>query len=177
MPHPIAASPLGLPGLPGLAISLTPGGPWRLIVSILVLVVGVAVAVVLANRPRSPEPTTWAQAIVGALLVFALMTLAYGVVPHEWLTYASAELNWGEDTFFIQDSAIIPFDIDRQFLADTIAVVIYVVAATVNIWLFAKWQKRPVAEVSEGGVASPKPSRGRRATGTSPYGRPLAAQD
>ncbi|MDQ1532950.1 MAG: hypothetical protein QOF28_711, partial [Actinomycetota bacterium] len=49
----------------------------RLIWSSLLLLVGVGVVVAMARRPKSPEPPTWAQAMLGAIVVFALMLIAY----------------------------------------------------------------------------------------------------
>lgn len=145
----------------------------RLIWSTLLLVGGCVVAYQMTKRPKSPEPTTWAQAILGAVLVFALMTLAYGTVPHEWLNYASAELNWGEDTFFFRAGAI-PFEMNRRAGADIGATIIYVVFLVVQVWLSVRWQKRPVAEVAaaaEGGATPPRKTRR-----ISVFGRPVTTQ-
>ena len=38
--------------------------------------------------PKPDRPSTWSERIAGAVGVFALMTLAYGVVPHEWITFS-----------------------------------------------------------------------------------------
>lgn len=145
----------------------------RLIWSSLLLFGGIGVVVLMIRRPKSPEPTTWAQAVLGAIAFFALMTLAYGVVPHEWLNFANSQLKWAEDTFFIKDSSIIPFDIDRRAGADVVATLMYVVFAAVQVALFVKWQKRPVAEPGVEGA----PAKGRKAAGTSPYGRPVTTAE
>lgn len=144
----------------------------RLIWSSLLLIGGIVVVVLMIRRPKSPEPITWAQAVVGATAFFALMTLGYGVVPHEWLNFANSQLKWAEDAFFVRDSSVIPFDIDKRAGADAVAALMYIVFATVQVALVVKWQKRPVAE-----PGAEAPAKGRRAAGTSPYGRPVTTAE
>jgi hypothetical protein len=144
----------------------------RLIWWSLVLLVGVGTIAFLARRPKSPEPSTWAQSMAGAVIVFFLMIVAYGTIPHEWITFADGYLNWGKDTFFVQNSSWFPFDINRQALRDIIVVVIYVVMLSGNIALVAMWQKRPVRE-PEPEETAPEPAAERTPAGTSAYGRPV----
>lgn len=169
--HPLGANVLGL-NVPNVLepIGLEAGG--RLIWSSLLLFGGIGAVVVMARRPKSPEPTTWAQTILGVIGFFALMTLAYGIVPHEWLNFASAHLKWGEDTFFVKNNSVLPFNIDRRAGADTVATLLYVVFAVVQVLLFAMWQKRPVAE-----AGADAPAEGRKAAGTSRYGRPVTTAE
>ena len=62
----------------------------------------IALALVASRDPRSPEQkTTWAQAMLGAVAVFFLMMLAYGVIPHEWITFSDKYLQWTPDKIFI----------------------------------------------------------------------------
>jgi hypothetical protein len=174
--------------LPSEPDFLRPAG--RLIWSSLLLVAGTAVAVVMIRRPkRSAEPATWAATITGAMGVWALLILAYGVVPHEWLTFASSYLNWGKDTYVLTEgqfaSSVPPFEIPRAVVADTVVTLMYVAFLGVNVWLFAAWQKRKVAEpATEGdGAADEGPLTGgfgrfrRRRARTSAYGRPVTAAD
>ena len=46
-------------------------------------------------RKRTPadKDFTWGEAMVFATYVFFLLWWAYGVVPHQWLTWADSELN------------------------------------------------------------------------------------
>lgn len=145
-------------------------GAGRLIWSTLVLVVAVVVIGALARRPRSPEPATWAASIAGAVLTLALMALAYGVVPHEWLTYASAKLNWGKDTYIFETNSLIPVSLPRQGLADLVAVLIYGGMLTLNVALFVMWQKRPVRTAEDGEAPERTPK------GTSAFGRPVTTK-
>ena len=46
---------------------------------------------------RPARPLTWGEAFVAATFVFALLFMAYGVVPHQWLAWADNELGWRND--------------------------------------------------------------------------------
>jgi hypothetical protein len=143
----------------------------RLIWATVLLAIGVGVIVVLAKRPKSPEPATWAQAMGGALIVFSLMILAYGTVPHEWIVFANAYLTWGTATFVFKRNRFIHFDVNKQAANDAVAAVIYVVMLVGNVQLFSMWQKRPVREPEPDGATAEE----RQPVGTSAYGRPMTA--
>ena len=50
-----------------------------------------------SRRPVG-TPVTWGEAIVGALVLFGVMFLAYGVMPHQFLVWADGKtLNWRSD--------------------------------------------------------------------------------
>ena len=102
------------------------------------------------------------------MYVFAAVLLAYGVVPHQWLTHARqrAELAPGQDPHRPRGrrpgprSSTCPFDITYQVIRDIIVVVIYVVFLGLQIFMWSWWQnrgkKKPALELP-----------------TSTYGRPL----
>jgi len=141
----------------------------RLVWSSLLLTGGCVIAFRLSGRPRPVEPTTWAQAVLGAVLIFALMTLAYGIVPHEWLSYAGARLHWGEDTFFLRANRVIPFDVDRRAGADAVAALIYVVSLAAQVSLGIRWQTRPVAGGATGEASVDPPADEQGDTDDSEY--------
>ena len=145
----------------------------RLIWSTLLLLVGVGVIVFMAKRPKSPEPPTWAQAMLGALAVFGLMILAYGTVPHEWIVFANSYLDWSAANFIFHRNRFIHFDVDQQAANDAVATLIYVVMLVGNIMLFSMWQKRPVREPEPAGGATDDE---RQPAGTSAYRRPVTAR-
>lgn len=148
----------------------------RLIWSSLLLVGGCVAVYRMTKRPRSPEPSTWAQAVGGAVLVFGLMTLAYGTVPHEWLNYASTYLHWGESSHFFR-AGVIPFDMSRRAGADAVAALIYVVFLSVQVWLSVAWQKRPAAgAVAEQEDSVPQGPTRRRLRRISAFGRPVTTE-
>jgi hypothetical protein len=130
---------------------------------------------VASRKPRNAEePATWAECIAGAVAVFALMALGYAVIPSEWLTFANANLQWGDSSKFVfqsnQDILGIlpihyPFNLNFPAVRDIVVTVIYVVVLGLNIFLFSKWQKRnEVPSETEG-----EPERRSR------FGRPLRA--
>ena len=70
-----------------------------------------------------------------------MMTLAYGVWPHEWLTFANSYLNWGKDTFVVRENQLFggsfpPIDVPRYVLADIVAAGSYFVFGTINVYMF-----------------------------------------
>lgn len=146
----------------------------RLIWATLLLLIGLGVILAMARRPKSPEPPTWAQAMVGALAVFSLMLLAYGTVPHEWIIFANSYLDWSAANFVMHKNRFLRFDINKQAANDTGAALIYVVMLVTNIKLFSLWQKRPVRapEPDEAGAAAEE----RQPAGTSAYRRPVTAR-
>jgi hypothetical protein len=146
---------------------------------VLVTLTAHAMLLVLSRRPRDPKAElTWVEAFAGSIGTFALMVLAYAVVPHEWLTYANSYLPWGDSTKFIfrstEDMLWIlpwhwPFDFNYPALRDIVVTGIYIVFLGVNLKLWVMWQKRhEVREV-------PAPAEGAPAR-RSRFGRPLRAK-
>ena len=138
------------------------------------IVTAVIVGGILAYQKRSPagQVLTWGEAMMGSLIVFFLMFWVYGVVPHQWLTWADNELNWRVDKIFVgpggilesqQDGGWSPIRINYVVLRDLIAVGIYLVALGGNIWMWSAWQKR-------GDQQAPKPVERSR------FGRPLVKE-
>jgi hypothetical protein len=146
----------------------------RLIWAIVLLLIGLAVIVFLIRQPKSPEPPTWAQAMLGALAVFSLMLLAYGTVPHEWIIFANSYLDWSAANFVFHKNRVIRFDLNKQAANDAVAALIYVVMLVTNIKLFALWQKRPVREPAPADDAAAADDR--QPAGTSAYNRPVTAK-
>lgn len=127
---------------------------------------------------RKPQPAdhkaTWAECYLGAVAAFALMALAYAVVPHEWMTYANGYLQWGDTSKFLfqsgQDMLFFPwpwpFSMDYPALRDIVVSGLYVVLLGLNIMLFVKWQDRKrVPDAAP--VADATPAKRSR------FGRPL----
>ncbi len=72
-----------------------------LLVSTLMLIVGIALCLYVGQRRPPGTPLTWGEAFVGGTFVFSLMMLAYGVVPHQWLTFADTDLLWRPDKLML----------------------------------------------------------------------------
>ena len=163
-------------GVP-LAIALVLGSylvggffPAIQILMVWVIVFGVtalALAMVVSRDPRPQDrATTWAEAMAGAVGVFFLMTLAYGVVPHEWITFSDKYLRWTPDKVLVETYLIKP---NYQQLRDLVVVVIYGVFFGLNLRLWMLWQgrlvPRPEPAVEEGKVLR-----------TSRFGRPVKSK-
>ena len=139
------------------------------------IVTFVIVGAIVAYQKRRPadQVVTWGEAMVGSVVVFFLMFWVYGVVPHQWLTWADNELNWRVDKIFVgpggilesqQDGGWSPIRINYVVVRDLIAVSIYLVFLGGNIWMWAAWQKR-----GEKQNADKAPER-------STFGRPLVKE-
>jgi hypothetical protein len=113
--------------------------------------IGQALLMVASSKGRDPEdPATWAECFAGAIGVFALFTVAYAIIPSEWLNYANSYLQWGDTSKFvwtIHEQMLFfpvhwPFSLDFPSLRDIVTVVIYVAVLGVNLKLFVMWQQR-----------------------------------
>jgi Mn2+/Fe2+ NRAMP family transporter len=149
--------------------------PWmrpagRLILASVLLLIGLAITFFLMRRPKPDRPATWSECVAGGVGVFAMMALAYAVIPHEWITFSDKYLQWDTTVFVFRNSQKMlffpwnwPFNFDKHNIRDIIATVIYVVFFGLNLYLFVAWQKRG-QEKPEGEAAKPRTSR---------FGRPL----
>jgi hypothetical protein len=161
----------------------------RLIWASVIFTIGVLIAFRLTKKPKPAEPATWAQTIFGALVVWGMMALGYGTIPHEWLTFGNAYLNFNTATFLMQKNRLIHFDITRSVFVDIITTVIYGQVLVTQVWLFVRWQKRPVldteAAAADGEAGEVETPRGgplarllrRREKRVSAYGRPVTTSE
>ena len=78
-----------------------PGMNVQFIVSFLGAVLLTLVAIPYGKRRPVGSPLTWGQAMLAATYVFAVFFLAYGIVPHQWLTHEQNQLNWRADRIWI----------------------------------------------------------------------------
>ncbi|CAN5190861.1 hypothetical protein BH24ACT1_BH24ACT1_09370 [soil metagenome] len=122
----------------------------------------------LRYMKRRPVGTflTWGEAMVAATFVFFVLFMAYGVVPHQWLTLADNELGWRSDRLLVGPGGILgtvlPFELTYLVLRDFVVSGIYggFLAAQVAVWKL--WQGR-------GKAKAPR----HKELDTSPFGRPL----
>lgn len=158
----------------------------RLIWSSLIFAIGIVIAYRLTKKPKRAESATWAQTILGAMGMWGMMALGYGTIPHEWLTFGTAYLNFNTATFVMEKNRFIHFDITRSVVIDIGTTVIYGVVLVLQIWLIVRWQKRPVLEaVADGEAPETEPDGGgplarllrRREKRVSAYGRPVTTVD
>ena len=154
----------------------------RMIWATVIFAIGCGLAFRLTKKPKPAEPATWAQTILGAMFVWAMMALGYGTIPHEWATFGNSYLNFNTATFMMHKNRFIHFDITRSVFTDIGVTVIYGVAVVLQVWLFVRWQKRPVldaeqAAASDEGATKPGGPLARllrrREKRVSAYGRPV----
>ena len=135
---------------------------FRFIVSLVVTAVAVGVIVLVMRRRPVGAPLTWGEAIVAATYAAFVMFLVYGIVPHQWLTWADSDLGWRPDRILVGVGGVLealPFTLTYLVLRDLVAVGIYGVMLVGHVVLWMMWQNR--------GKARPKEIP------TSAYGRPL----
>jgi Ca2+/H+ antiporter len=124
--------------------------------AMLVVFLGVGICMFVGSRRPLGTPLTWGEAMVAGTFVFALMLVAYGVAPHQWLAYADNNLLWRADKLLVGISSggvvwgqgaknlggsgrII---INYQAIRDIIASLIYIVFLGGQMYLWSVWQKR-----------------------------------
>jgi hypothetical protein len=133
----------------------------------------IVIAVLYGKRRPVEKKATWGEAMAGSAYAFFVMFLAFGVVPHQWLTHVQNGLGWQSDKPFYGPGGIFKsqakggsfaFDINYSQIGDILVVLIYGIFLGVFIWLFSWWQKRGAAQAAK---SAP------RELPTSTFGRPL----
>jgi hypothetical protein len=126
------------------------------VTSMLVVIVGAGICLYVGTKRPIGTPLTWGEAMVAGTFVFALMLVAYGVAPHQWLSFADNTLLWRADKLLVGISSggvvwgqgaknlggsgrII---INYQAIRDIIASLIYIVFLGGQMYLWSVWQKR-----------------------------------
>ncbi len=110
------------------------------------------------------KPLTWGEALLAGVYMYALLFLMYGVVPHQWLTFADSTLKMRKDAILAGPGSAgamtwLPFTITKQTVRDIIVTMIYIAFLGAQIAGWSLWQHR--------GKTKPL------AIETSTYGRPL----
>lgn len=143
-----------------------------LVLSLLIAFGSFGAMVAYGKRRSVGAPLSWGEAMMAGTLVFALMFWAYGVVPHQWLTYSGNELGWRADKLLIGWELpftgnegvveyVVPFTVNYEHLSHIGAVIIYGVFLAMHVLGWSIWQNRGKAQPLEL---------------TSDYGRPLVKQ-
>jgi len=132
---------------------------------IMTLTIGVAgVGAVFFHSRRRPvgAPLTWGEAMAAAVFAFFLFFWWYGVIPHQWLTWADNELGWTVDNLLVESTGNVPITISMRVIRDFVVLGIYGLGIALHIGLLAMWQDR----------AKERP----KAIPASRYGRPLVRE-
>jgi hypothetical protein len=133
------------------------------VVPLLLLLAMVAPIMRLMRTRPADAQLSWGEAMVGSFWVAAMMFLAFGVIPHQWIVWADSDLGWRSDRFLVGPGEILadlPVEIPYTVLRDTGVIIFHVVFAVALVVLWANWQKR--------GSKAPADD-----TISSDYGRPL----
>ena len=115
--------------------------------SLVVMAILVAIILLYSRRRPAGASLSWGEAMASATYVTFALFWAFGVVPHQWLTYANGELKMRSDAILAGPGSTglaewSPIVISKQTIADLIAVGIYGLAFTLTLVLWAVWQKR-----------------------------------
>lgn len=132
--------------------------------SLIVMFLLAGIVVWYSKRRPKDAGLSWGEAMAAAVFVTFGLFWSFGVVPHQWLTYAGGDLKMRSDAILAGPGSTglaqwSPLVISKQTIADSVAVGLYGLAFTLTLVLWSMWQKRgskPADEVQ-----------------TSNYGRPL----
>jgi hypothetical protein len=130
--------------------------------TLIVGILGVAAIVLHSRRRPVGAPLSWGQAMAAATYAFFLFFWWYGVIPHQWLTFADNELGWTVDNYLFESTGNVPFTLSWLVIRDFVVLGIYGVGIAIHVGLWALWQDR----------AKQKP----KAIPASRYGRPLVRE-
>ena len=145
-----------------------PGMNQAFLFSFFLTLVLIAAIVLVGMRRPADRKATWGEAIFGATYVFAVMFIAFGVVPHQFIDHADKELGWRKDKLIFGPFDLLkpksfggqfPFDVSYEAIRDIVVGVIHVFYFGIMGLIFAWWQKRG--------------ERGAKEIEVSTYGRPL----
>ena len=143
----------------------------------------------VGSRRKPGTFLSWGEAFVAGAFLFFLMFLVYGILPHQFLTYADNDLQWRSDkigipigpigkafpddmensVFSHEGNVLFPegvplpngnFVITAQVQRDIIVATLYIVILVGQILMWLWWQKRGQRQAD-------------RPELTSAYGRPL----
>ena len=121
-----------------------------------------------ASAARSTPPFDWGQAVLASIYIFGVLFLAFGVVPHQWISHADKNLGWSRDKLLVGWGGFLkpqsqggwnPITLQYEAVRDIVVVLIHVVFFGVFIFLAIWWQKRGNVKPKELPVST--------------YGRPL----
>ncbi len=141
------------------------------VVSLLITAVMVGMFYGYAARRPVELATSWGEAMIWAAFMFTFIFWIYGVVPHQFLTWADNELNWRPDKLLFGPFDIVkpqaqggwlPLTLTYLVLRDILVVILYNILLGLNLKMFIDWQTRGDKKAKKDAVVP-----------ASDYGRPL----
>lgn len=145
-----------------------PGMNQAFLVSLVAATVLTLVVVPYGKRRPADKKASWGEAMLGSAYVFAVMFLAFGIVPHQWIDHADKDLGWDRTKIIFGPGGILkpqseggwnPITLQYEAIRDIVVVVIHVYFFALLLFAWIWWQKR--GQTTSTDVA------------TSTYGRPL----
>lgn len=117
------------------------------------------------------QPMTWARATVAAMITWVALVFYLGMVPSEWLTYASTELNWSAQRVAVSLPRWLMLnntvEISYKALRDAVQAGYSTTMLGVAVVLALQIQK----------MKQGRPASAQQVEAISPYGRPLVRGD
>lgn len=141
------------------------------VVSLLITAVMVGIFYGYAARRPAELGASWGEAMIWSAFMFTFIFWIYGVVPHQFLTWADNELNWRPDKLLFGPFDIVkpqasggwlPFTLTYLVLRDILVVILYNILLGLNLKMFIDWQSR-----------GDKKAKADAVVPASDYGRPL----
>ena len=122
--------------------------------SLIVMFVLAGIVVLYSKKRPKDAYLSWGEAMASSVFCTFGLFWAFGVVPHQWLTYSGSELAMRSDAILAGPGStglmqFSPIVISKQTLADLIAVGIYGMAFTLTVVLWAVWQNRGQKKTDE----------------------------
>ena len=121
--------------------------------------IGLTLAVIPYGKRRPVgKPLSWGEAMLAATYAFAVMFLAFGVVPHQWIDHADRNLGWSRDRLVLGPGQILkpqalggwmPLTLQYEAIRDTVVVLLHALYFGLIIFIWAWWQKRGQVKTAE----------------------------
>ncbi len=123
--------------------------------AIVVTALMVWVGVAYGKRRPADRPTTWGEAMVGAVFVFMVLLLLFGIVPDRWVRLTDNEWGWSVERFLFTEGQFLtspvtfpPTRMDLKKLSDLVVVIEHLAAIGGLLVLWRWWQKRDQEKIT-----------------------------
>ena len=112
-----------------------PGANTAFLVSLIAATLMTLVAIPYGKRRPRGTPVSWGEAMLAAVYAFGVMFLAFGVVPHQWISHADKDLGWDRTYIIYGPGGILkpqtaggwnPITLQYQAVRDIVVVLIHI---------------------------------------------------